>query len=271
MAGGPRVFRVSDAGLAYEARFTGKTVRDALLPLTGRIRAVSERGDTRALVCVSGPPGSGKSTIAHTLVSLLVSSGRPARVLPLDGFHLTNRELESRFTVMNGEKVPLARIKGAPETYDTERLLRDVRRLRRGDTFRWPAYSRKTHEPVDRGPPIDHTSVYIFEGNYLLLDEEPWRSLRDMYDFSLFIVPIRRVLKKRILSRKMRGGYSRRQARRHFETSDRRNIDRVLGHSCGWDAVLVQTGRYAFRAAFSGETARASRREARPPDRRPAR
>jgi hypothetical protein len=173
--------------------------------------------------------------------------------------------------VIGGERVPLARIKGAPETYDTVRLLRDVRRLRRGDSFRWPAYSRKTHEPVDRGPPIDHTPLYIFEGNYLLLDDEPWLSLRDMYDFSVFILPLSRMLKKRILSRKMRGGYSRRQARHHFETSDRRNIERVLARSGGWDTLLVQTGRYAFRAAFSGETVRVSRREALPPGRRPAR
>jgi pantothenate kinase len=244
---GTRRFRVRDAGLEYRARYTKKTRATALLPLANRMKGLSGTRPGRTIVCLAGPPGSGKSTLAQTFVLLLERSGCSAAALPLDGFHLPNRELETRKTVIDGERVPLSTIKGAPETFDTARFLHYLTRLREGESFHWPAYSRKTHEPLDEGMYVDREAVIIVEGNWLLLAEEPWLSFRKFYDLSIFIVPMRRLLKRRIVRRKHRGGYSRKEARLHFDASDGKNICRAFDGSNGYDASLTQTGRYAYR------------------------
>ena len=57
-------------------------------------------------VAVVGEPGAGKSLLADTLVSLMAPC---AAGVPLDGFHLADRELD---------RLGLADRKGAPETFD---------------------------------------------------------------------------------------------------------------------------------------------------------
>ncbi|MFW6180943.1 MAG: hypothetical protein ACOC8N_04275 [Spirochaetota bacterium] len=242
-------FQVSDAGTRYTARFTRTAFRDALIPLAGRIEGDYTASARRPFcVAVAGPPGSGKSTVAWVLEQLLKQRGVPALVLPLDGFHLTGEQLAAGTAVVDGRELPLSHIKGGKETYDTGKLARMLASLRRGEPFWWPAYSRRIHEPVERGVLIDRSaSLYLIEGNYLLLREPPWSSLASFFDRRLFILPERRLLRRRIQARKMRGGFTRGQAAAHFRRSDRRNIREVLARSWGWDYLLVQRGRFGYR------------------------
>ncbi len=247
-------FQVSDSGLVHTARFTAGTFSRALLPLTDRI----ERDFTGAAgrpfcLAVAGPPGGGKSIIAGVLEQLLEKRGIACLVLPLDGFHLPGGQLSRRTVEINGRELPLSHIKGGKETYDTEKLARLLARLRRGERFWWPAYSRRTHEPEERGILIDQAvSLFLIEGNYLLLREQPWDSLAGYFDRKLFIRPVGRFLRRRIITRKMRGGYTRGQSAEHFARSDQRNIREVLSGSGGWDWLLVQQGRFCYRLREEG-------------------
>ncbi|MEO0638005.1 MAG: hypothetical protein AAFY73_15370, partial [Pseudomonadota bacterium] len=74
----------------------------------------------RVMLAVAGPPGAGKSTVAEAIRSRLVAHGAPARVIPMDGFHLDNRLLEAR---------GLLHRKGAPETFDAEGFVAQTKRL----------------------------------------------------------------------------------------------------------------------------------------------
>ena len=132
-------------------------------------------GVDRFLFGVAGPPGSGKSTLAKRLGNEL---GAP--VVAMDGFHRPNAEL-----VASG----LRDVKGAPETFDAPAFVRLVRSLRDPTrTVRCPAFDRVIDEPVSGKVTVDpRDSVVIVEGNYLLLEQEPWSSLSGLLDATAFL------------------------------------------------------------------------------------
>lgn len=139
-------------------------------------------------------------------------------------------------------------IKGGPETYDTDLLRDKLNRLCLGERLWWPVYSRKTHQPVVQGIKVETTCcLYLIEGNYLLLDREPWRDMARLFHRTVFIKPLPDLLKRRVTARKMKGGYSRRQTLEHFKRSDSRNIAAVLACSAVRDYCLVQKGRYRYQ------------------------
>ena len=77
-------------------------------------RAVRAHG--ARLVALAGLPGAGKSTVAEALCARWTG----AVVLPMDGYHLPRRLLDA---------VGLRR-RGAPHTFDPERLRADLLRLK---------------------------------------------------------------------------------------------------------------------------------------------
>ncbi len=58
--------------------------------LVARARSLAEPGG-RALLGLTGPPGAGKSTLGAALVAAL---GPAAVLVPMDGFHLADPELD---------------------------------------------------------------------------------------------------------------------------------------------------------------------------------
>jgi pantothenate kinase len=132
----------------------------------------------RALLGITGPPGAGKSWLAARLQRDVEARHGPgtAVVVPMDGFHLANEVL-----------VALARRdrKGAPDTFDVGGLAVVLERLVRRDepVVRAPRFDRECEETVPDaiGVPLS-TRLVIVEGNYLLLDEQPWRRVRASLD-----------------------------------------------------------------------------------------
>jgi pantothenate kinase len=178
---------------------------------------------------------------------MLINSGIASVVLPLDGFHLRNDTLKNMEISRDGLSMSLYALKGAPETYAAEALHNRLLQLTAGERFFWPVYSRVTHEPVERGIYIDDDqALYIVEGNYLLLQTEPWVRMRSCFHRAIFIESHERFLKRRIISRKKRGRYSGTYARQQYNRSDRFNIQIVLGNSGSWDYRLHHTGRYSY-------------------------
>src|SRR5258705_871275 len=90
----------------------------------------------RSIVGICGPPAAGKSTLSAALSEALnIHDGLSTVAVPMDGFHLSNVELD---------RLGLAHRKGAPETFDAAGFAHLRRRLRAGeDPVYDPHFSRK--------------------------------------------------------------------------------------------------------------------------------
>lgn len=234
-------FQLVVDGRSATATYHTADVERVFLPLLDRLSRVhTERchqarqegsAGQRTVVLLAAPPGAGKSTLAATLEHLAAREPGFPRVqaLGMDGFHYPNSYLETHCaTLSSGEKVSLRSIKGAPETFDVQALIERLRKVR--DTrvpVTWPAYSRVIHDVVPDARIVD-APIALIEGNYLLLDEEPWRELAALCDFTIFIDADRALLRERLIARKMRGGMAREDAEAFFSSSDGKNVTRVF-------------------------------------------
>ena len=145
------------------------------LPASARLRAhelIQRSG--RALLGLVGPPGAGKSTLAAALQAEFASV---AQVVPMDGFHLANVELE---------RLGRRGRKGAPDTFDSAGYVALLRRLlvQSDDEIVYaPEFRREIEEPIANAIPVfSRTQLVITEGNYLLLDEGPWAEVKGLLD-----------------------------------------------------------------------------------------
>lgn len=141
--------------------------------LAARAVALQRRADARVLVGVTGQPGSGKSTLA---VRVAASLGSTAMVVPMDGFHLGNQELD---------RLGRRDRKGAPDTFDVDGFLELLGRLRSrpDEPVPFPEFDRVEDEPIPAAGEVPrHVSIVIVEGNYLLTQEYDWGRARPMFD-----------------------------------------------------------------------------------------
>ena len=148
----------------------------------------------RFLVAIAGPPGAGKSTLADNLAGVLHQRGQSAEVLPMDGFHMDNAVLV--------EKGLLAR-KGVPESFDVRAFLDIVRAVRAAEEeVLVPVFDRSREIAIASARIVapDHRFI-IVEGNYLLLNRDPWSRLEGMFDFSVLLAPPIEVLEERLWAR----------------------------------------------------------------------
>lgn len=143
-----------------------------LTELVSRARALIVPGERRILG-ITGTPGAGKSTLCESLAAAL---GQDACVVPMDGFHLANEELR---------RLGRQDRKGAQDTFDTGGYAALLRRLRQEmkDVVYAPFFNRALEESIGSAIPVPPgIPLIITEGNYLLLDEEPWRDVHSVID-----------------------------------------------------------------------------------------
>jgi pantothenate kinase len=194
--------------------------------------AILERaGDAaRFVVGIAGPPGAGKSTLAETLRRDIAAKGIPVAVVPMDGFHFDDRLLEERGLLPR---------KGAPETFDAAGFLHLLRRLRaREPDVAIPVFDRAI-EIARAGAAIvpAQTRILLVEGNYLLLDEQPWTALSDVFDLTIKLeVPLDE-LERRLVQRWLDLGYAYSRARDKAMSNDIPNARRVVSSSRAADMV----------------------------------
>ena len=193
------------------------------------LQAAGER--ERFMVAIAGAPGAGKSTISAALVKRFAARGVRAIVVPMDGFHFDDVVLNQR-----GHRSR----KGAAFTFDCagfEVLLRRIRQ--REEQIAIPVFDRR-HELSRAGAAIVHADarIVLIEGNYLLLREQPWCRLHELFDYRVFLDVPREELQRRLRQRILSHGHSAEFAEQWLAGNDLLNIDHVLSGSVAADLRL---------------------------------
>ncbi|KAG4432881.1 hypothetical protein IFR05_011627 [Cadophora sp. M221] len=172
----------------------------------------SSTNQNRVIIGLAGPPGSGKSTIAeHVIGRLNGTSATPyAAIVPMDGFHLPRSALDQ----MPNSCEAYAR-RGASWTFDAGGIAKLVQTLSTSrfrspeklETILAPSFDHAVKDPVEGGIVIgSETQVVLLEGNYLLLDEEPWRGIRELVDETWFVDVEPGLARNRIARRHVKSG-----------------------------------------------------------------
>jgi pantothenate kinase len=186
-------------------------------------RAVRAQG--AELVALAGVPGSGKSTLAGELRTRWPD----AAVLPMDGYHLPRRLLDAEGM----------RRRGAPYTFDPERLRADLLQLKATGAGVFPAFDHADGDPIEEAIRISSSARPVFaEGLYLLLTE--WR-LEPLFDLRVFLDCPFEIAMRRVATRHLACGLAAdaEAARARVERNDRLNADLILADRCRDRADLV--------------------------------
>ena len=196
--------------------------------LCARARRLCVSGERRILG-IAGAPGAVKSTVAAAIVRSLAPD---AVLVPMDGFHLANSQLER--LGMRGRK-------GAIDTFDAAGFVALLRRLKApdGDTVYAPEFHREIEEAIAGAIAVaPEVPLVVTEGNYLLSDEMPWSRLRSLIDETWFLDPGEEVRLQRLIARHVAFGKSPEAARAWALGSDQRNAEMIAATRASADLLI---------------------------------
>jgi len=232
-------YTVSINGIETSVSYSDENINDIFIPLLKKMKDMQERSGRRILAMLAAPPGAGKSTLLSFLKYLSDNTKnlKSVAVIGMDGFHRYQDYLMSHTTKRDGQDIPMIDVKGAPETFDLERLLEKVKKVADGEVCGWPDYNRMTHNPQEDAILVD-SDIVILEGNYLLLQDDGWDKLKEYADITISIYADEDLLYKRLLDRKMKSGKSIEDAQKFVNYSDMYNVRTVLERSCKADIQL---------------------------------
>jgi pantothenate kinase len=199
--------------------------------LIERARGLVEPG-RRRILGITGAPGAGKSTLAEAVVAAL---GADAVLVPMDGFHLANAELE---------RLGRRDRKGAVDTFDAAGYAALLRRLRDGaeSLVYAPLFRREIEEPIACAIPVPReVPLVVTEGNYLLVDFGGWASVRGLLDEVWFLDLPAELRLDRLVRRHEEFGKPPRQAWQWAHGTDQRNADLVAATRSRADLVICLT------------------------------
>lgn len=201
------------------------------LSLAAALRRAVELADggARRIIGIAGAPGSGKSTVAEKLCREL---GPRAAYLPMDGFHLANAELE---------RLGLRASKGSIDTFDGSGYLALLRRVRasRSSTVYAPRFSREIEEPIAGSIAIQpEARLVVTEGNYLLIDREPWSAVPAECDETWYIEVDERTRLRQLIARHIEFGMDPDAATAWAHGTDQRNAELVFTSRSRADRVV---------------------------------
>ena len=233
-------FDVNINGIEVNAVYSDTAVNDIFLPLLKSLSELQRKKGSRILVMLAAPPGAGKSTLASFLEKLSKEHDElvDVQAIGMDGFHRRQEYLLEHFAERDGEKVRMVDIKGAPVTFDLEKLTAEVKRVAAGEKCGWPSYDRHLHNPVEDTYHVE-ADIVILEGNYLLLDEDGWRDLKNYADYTIKVTADENFLRDRLVDRKIKSGNTEEKAIHFVDYSDMANVRICLDNSAEADMTLV--------------------------------
>lgn len=201
----------------------------AMLDSIDSVAAVVEKlpSSGRRVVGIAGPPGAGKSTIAADLVAALPD----AALLPMDGFHLPQAQLQRL-----GRRDRM----GAPDTFDVDGFIGILASFRNdGETVVAPGFDREIEEPVPGAItiPLSFRTVVV-EGNYLLLRSGGWERAAPLFDATFFVRLDDGIRLQRLIARHERFGKSPADARAWATGPDEANARIIAATARHADHVI---------------------------------
>lgn len=214
---------------------SGSSLQQDVSEVISLIKNTKSRG-ARYVIGIAGPPGSGKSTLAEAVVEKLNTGSQEnsrAALLPMDGYHLDNFVLEQK---------GLMHRKGAIETFNSIDFCNAVKSLscNRHDAF-YPKFEREYDTAIANAIWIkSDAQVIVVEGNYLLMPQEPWSGLSEVFDASVFISTPVAILKDRLIQRWVDHGLDYKEALKRIEINDIPNASLILNNSQRADLTLKQ-------------------------------
>lgn len=174
---------------------------------------------TRTIIGIVGKPGGGKSTLSkyllkdmdHTLVS----------VVPMDGFHLSNKVLK---------ELGRSDRKGAQDTFDVKGFTTLIERIKldNADPIYYPIFDRSIEESIAaQGVVYPSTRVVIVEGNYLMHDKDGWQEIAPLLDQSWYAFLEEDIRISRLISRHIAFGKDPESAKAWAKGSDQVNAELI--------------------------------------------
>ncbi|KAI9664468.1 MAG: hypothetical protein M1821_005914 [Bathelium mastoideum] len=220
----------------------------------------------RLLIAISGIPGSGKTTLAATVVNRINTIYREAHpaygattsvaaFIPMDGYHLSRAQLSA----MPDPTVAHAR-RGAAFTFDSTSFLRLVQRLHEPlcpetATVYAPSFDHAVKDPVADDIPIRPTArVIIFEGNYLSLSKGDWAEAAKLMNELWFVDVDFDVARKRLVARHVKAGIAKNEeeASRRADENDLVNGREIVEERLDVDEVVVSREDEGWRPEQQG-------------------
>lgn len=189
-------------------------------------------GKGRKILGLVGKPGSGKSTLAKLVAARL---GDKARVVPMDGYHFSNKVLR---------ELGRAKRKGAVDTFDALGYTMLLNRIRTEphSVIYYPVFHRDIEESIAaEGVVSPDVDLVITEGNYLLHPQDSWDGVRALLDESWYVDVDDDVRIERLVQRRLGHGNTREEALHWSTGSDEVNA-RVIGKTREFADVVVSIG-----------------------------
>jgi pantothenate kinase len=186
----------------------------------------------RQLLGITGAPAAGKSTYAEQLAAKLIADGHQVALVPMDGYHLAQSVLD---------ELGLAGVKGAPHTFDGYGFVALLRRLKEspGEQIWAPRFDRAIEDSIAASIGIaPDVTLVITEGNYLLLDEAPWSTVRTLLDQCWYVEVPEDLRHERLEARHRAFGRSPEQAHERTYGSDERNAQLIAATAPAADAII---------------------------------
>ncbi|NIK57366.1 nucleoside/nucleotide kinase family protein [Kribbella shirazensis] len=186
----------------------------------------------RQLLGITGAPAAGKSTYAEQLTAKLLADGHQVALVPMDGYHLAQSVLE---------ELGLADVKGAPHTFDGYGFVALLRRLKEApDEQIWaPRFDRGIEDSIAASIGVaPEVTLVLTEGNYLLLDEPPWSTVRDLLDQCWYVEVPEDLRHERLEARHRLFGRSPEEAHERTYGSDERNAHLIAASAPAADAII---------------------------------
>ena len=176
-------------------------------------------GATRTIIGIVGKPGGGKSTLSKYL--LKGCDENLVSVLPMDGFHLSNKVL--KFLGRSDRK-------GAPDTFDVKGFAKLLERVARDQSnpIYYPIFDRSIEESIAaQGVVLPSTRVVIVEGNYLMHDRDGWQEISPLLNQSWYAYLDEDIRISRLISRHIAFGKDPESAKAWAKGSDQANAELI--------------------------------------------